>query len=377
MNRWNSNTYQKKGLTQGFEPKYLKNLVRAGKKIQSIHKPVIFTLAHLATVSDTQYADLHKFVSRKKLGDEHHYRTFTIKKRSGGVRWICAPHPILKVVQSWIARNILSEGEIHVSATAYRSDSSIVDNASVHCDANWLLKLDISNFFDNISEKQVYSVFKGMNYSSLLSFELARLCTKITPGRKGTKWENNRRDYVVEEYLHQNIGCLPQGAPTSPALSNIICRPLDEKLETLANLFDASYTRYADDFTFSFMDSSRNEILLFKKKVALELVKFGFELNNKKTRIIPPGARKLVTGLIVNGDKPTIPRELKDKIKADLYYCKKFGVVNHCEINEYKSIIGFANHIKGMISYIHSVDPVLAKKYWIDFEKLNLPTLVL
>lgn len=378
MNRWSSNSYKKNGLKEGFKPEYLDALVRSGKGIQRHHNPVIFTLAHLARCTDTQYRDLHEFVSRKNYESEKsHYRTFTIKKRNGGRRWIHAPHPVLKIVQSWIARNILSAKSVHSSSMAYRGDCSIVDNASVHCESDWLLKLDISNFFHSISERQVYHVFKEMGYSSLLSFELARLCTKVDTWRKGNKWLNKTNPYTIKEYWVKNVGSLPQGAPTSPALSNIICQPLDETLYSLADECGATYTRYADDLTFSFIDSSRSKVLAFKRRVERELLKCGFNLNTKKTRIVPPGARKVVTGLIVNGKSPAIPRQLRDKIKADLYYCKKFGVENHCKKNKYKSIVGFANHMNGMISYVHSVNPQMAHKYWVDFKKLDLPTLIL
>ena len=170
---------------------------------------------------------------------------------------------------------------------------------------------------------------------------------------------------------------MPQGAPTSPALSNIICYELDEMLFKLSVDNNGTYTRYADDLTFSFNNITRENIVEFKRQVSHILIKCGFTLNTKKTRIIPPGARKIVTGLIVNGEKPTIPKDVRDKIKSDLYYCKKFGVVNHCEKNNYQSIIGFSNHMLGMISFVHAIDPKLASKYREIYEGLNLPVLIL
>ncbi|EOW9141026.1 TPA: reverse transcriptase family protein [Vibrio cholerae] len=379
MNRWNPNTYHRSGIEQGFNPDYLVTLVQSGKAIKSKHKPVIFTLAHLANCTNTQYSDLYAFVSRKGYFSESepHYRTFSIKKRTGGNRVIHVPHPVLKIVQSWIARNILSEADVHDCAKAYKSGESIIDNASPHCESEWMLKLDIIDFFHNISERQVFHVFKSMNYSSLLSLELARLCTKVIDERPDRRWNNSPKNYKIKEYSSHRVGSLPQGAPTSPSLSNIICKDLDEKLFMLSIKFNGSYTRYADDLTFSFNNTSREAVLNFKKKVSNELIKYGFKINTKKTRIVPPGARKVVTGLIVNGPTPTIPKELKDKIKADLYYCKKFGVANHCMVNKYKSIIGFSNHMKGMISFVNSVDKTLASKYKKAYDELNLPTLVL
>jgi len=377
MNQWNPNTYYRRGVEKDFNLNYLEALVKSGQSIKSKYKPVIFTLAHLANCTDTQYSDLHGFVSRKEYFSqtEPHYRIFSIKKRTGGKRIIHAPHPVLKIVQSWIARNILAQTDIHYSAKAYKEGESIIDNASPHCCAEWLLKLDIVDFFHNISERQVYYAFKNMNYSPLLSFELARLCTKVDDNRNEPRWTNKEKNHAIKEYSSSRVGSLPQGAPTSPALSNIVCKELDEKLFMISLNSMGCYTRYADDLTFSFNNSSRKEILLFKYKVSIELQKFGFELNNKKTRIVPPGARKIVTGLIVNESKPSITRELRDKIRADLYYCKKHGVENHCKRNKYKSIIGFSNHMKGMISYVYSVNPLLAKKYKKAYDELDLPLL--
>jgi RNA-directed DNA polymerase len=379
MNRWNPNTYHRDGLEKGFAPDYLLTLVKSGKAIKSKHKPVIFTLSHLANCTDTQYSDLHAFVSRKGYFSDTnpHYRTFSIKKRTGGQRTIHAPHPVLKIVQSWIARNILADANIHEAAKAYKTGESIVDNASPHCEAEWLLKLDICDFFHNCSERQVYYVFKSMNYSSLLSLELARLCTKVDDKRPLRRWNNTNKQYKIEEYSSFRVGSLPQGAPTSPALSNLIFEALDEILFMLSLKYSGCYTRYADDLTFSFNNSTRAKVLDFKRQVSDELKKFGFEINKKKTRVIPPGARKIVTGLNVNGSQPSLTRELRDKIKADLYYCKKYGVVNHCEKNKYQSIIGFSNHMKGMISFVYSVNPKLAEKYKNQYDELDLPTLLL
>lgn len=379
MNRWNPNTYNRVGLENGYSPDYLLTLIKSGKAINSKHKPVIFTLAHLANRTDTQYSDLHAFVSRKNYfsNETPHYRTFSINKRTGGYRIIHAPHPVLKIVQSWIARNILADANVHDAAKAYKTGESIVDNALPHCKAEWLLKLDIRDFFNHCSERQVYYVFKNMNYSSLLSLELARLCTKVDDERLRRRWNNTDKNYKIEEYASTRVGSLPQGAPTSPALSNLICENLDEILFMLSLKYGGCYTRYADDLTFSFNSSSRAEILNFKRQISNELNKFGFEINKKKTRIIPPGARKIVTGLNVNGSQPAITRELRDKIKADLYYCKKYGVVNHCEKNKYKSIIGFSNHMKGMISFVNSVNPTLGGKYQKQYDDLKLPSLLL
>lgn len=379
MKRWIPNTYHRNGLQQGYDKTYLKKLVLTGKKINSAHYPVIFTLGHLSKCTNTKYEDLHGFVTRKEYfsDSEPHYRTFFIKKRTGGFREINVPHPVLKITQSWIARNILNQADVHDCAKAYKYGESIYDNAYPHCGANWILKLDIKDFFSSISERQIYYVFRGMNYPALLSLEMAKLCTKLDGLRPEKRWSNSEKKYGVKEYSFDQVGSLPQGAPTSPALSNLVFKELDELLFLLSLDHEACYTRYADDLTFSFNSSSREKLIEFKRLVSYELKKSGFNINPKKTRIVPPGARKVVTGLIVNEHKPSVPRDIRDKVKADLYYCKKFGVVNHCKKNKYKSIIGFANHLSGMISFIYSIDPILGSKYKEMYDTLKLPVLVL
>tara|TARA_R110001592_G_scaffold361501_1_gene672315 strand:+ start:8689 stop:9825 length:1137 start_codon:yes stop_codon:yes gene_type:complete len=377
MTRWNPNSFQKEGIDKGYNKQYLSRLIEQGHLIDQNNLPVIYSLANLANQSNTKYSELHTHVSRAKPANIA-YKSFTIKKRSGGKRWISIPCPPLMTVQSWIAQEILNKLNPHRSAMAYVDGMSnpLKTNATKHIGSKWLLKLDIINFFNNISEKQVYKVFENAGYPKLLSFEMARLCTRITPKRKGKRWKQELNSGRWEKYNCGAVGSLPQGAPTSPALSNLVCKDMDVELEALTRANLATYTRYADDLCFSFFESTRSEIVKFKKKVTDILWKYQFNENLDKTRIIPPGKRKILTGVVIDSGKTTIPKELRDRIRMHLYYAKKNGIPDHCKHKEFRSVIGFRNHLHGLIMYVRSINEQQGNNFlkefnllpWLEFE---------
>lgn len=370
MTRWNPNLYLKEGQSKGFSADYLGKLTGAGSELYSSSVPVVFTLAHLANVSDTLYVDLQSIVSRSASAQDYPYKNFSIKKRSGGVRWISIPVPPLMAVQKWILKNILSSIEPHVAARAFYAGRMVLSHASLHCSASWILKVDIENFFSNISEGQIYSLFRGLNYPKLLAFQMARLCTRATPHRKGKRWRVSWKSYPISQYGSRYVGSLPQGAPTSPALSNLVCRSMDEQLGALADENSAVYSRYADDICFSFAGGTRDSLYKVKREISKILWGSGFRENLRKTKIIPPGDRKVVTGLVINGVEPTIPKEVRDGIKMHLYYAAKYGIPEHCRKRGFRSVIGFRNHLHGLITYVDSISPVYGARFMEKFEAL-------
>lgn len=374
---WNPNLFRKEGNARGYSEAYLNALVAQAQKISTRGLPIVFSLAHLASLSRTLYADLHGFVSRSGIDyPDFPYKNFPVAKRTGGKRWISIPVPPLMAVQKWINANILNLVVPNTAAFAYVPGRKLIDHARLHCGADWLVKVDIKDFFSNISEKQVFNVFLALGYSELLSFELARICTRVTPLRKGARWRNAFRSHAISSYDSRFVGSLPQGAPTSPALSNLVCLKLDEDLTELAVSKSATYSRYADDLCFSFVGGSRMAAYDLKLAVAAILRLHGFSDNGKKTRIVPPGGRKSLTGLNVNAEKPTIPKEVRDSIRMHLYFSRTRGIAAHCEDRGFLSVMGFKNHLYGLISYISSVDSRKGSNFrrqfnelpWIDFE---------
>ena len=230
---------------------------------------------------------------------EKHYHNVFIPKSDGSKRKLSVPDLILKKVQRSIANNILTQYPISRYAQAYKPGSSILRNAQPHIGKKKLLKLDIEGFFDHILYSQVKDiVFCEEKFSEPIRILLTMLC------------------YYKES--------LPQGAPTSPAITNIIMYDFDESVGAFCNKKKISYTRYCDDMTFS-GDFDEQEIIAFVKS---ELRKLGLFLKNRKTVVVPSTKRQTVTGIVVN-EKLNITKEYKKNIRQEMYYIKKFGLDEH------------------------------------------------
>ncbi len=219
------------------------------------------------------------------------------EKGRDSTRWITVPSPQLHAVQNWIAHTILGSAgaiaKVHPAATAYSKGSTILKNAQPHAGAPWILRIDIQSFFESVSERQVYHAFRTLGYNALLSFEMARICTRVIPSnpnkmhkREGqARWQEKRTVRDVGPYPNAQIGHLPQGAPTSPMLSNLIAAPIDEQIQSIANAHGAVYTRYADDIVLSFSSGPKERIEGVLTTLRRILGEHGFVLNRKKTRI--------------------------------------------------------------------------------------------
>jgi len=331
--------------------------------------PVIYTLMHLAFLTGSPWDRLHECVRRYR----DPYAMHEIRKRSGGNRRICVPAPYLKRVQTWIHRSILlSDGAralVHDSSTAYGPGCSSHKNATVHAGASWIVKLDIKDFFESISERQVYHLYRKLGYPALLAFELARLSTRhISPYREGARlfrdgrwrWTAGQPGKAWPYPRVDQVGHLPQGAPTSPMLANLVVREMDEKIKIIARAAGATYTRYADDMVLSLTFGSRAAATALLQSVADVVTGEGFRINRKKTHACGPGARKIVTGLLVNETSPRLPRSLKDEIELALHFIERRGLMAHLEHKKSNNPIGYLNHLKGLILYAQLIEPDFA-----------------
>lgn len=247
-----------------------------------------------------------------------------------------------------------------------------------------MIKLDIVNFFESITEQSVYGVFRKIGYQPLVAFELARICTRKgeqtrTRNINFKRWQTNRRIYTgIKSYSGTDIqGHLPQGAPTSPMLANLVMRDFDQAVETVASTFGMTYTRYADDLTFSIKsgDFSRKSAQNLVAEVYKILRNFSFEPNTIKTQIVPPGARRVVLGLLVDGPKPRLTKEFRNRLRSHLHHIgpKGGGAVKHAERNSFQSVFSLRDHINGLIAFAHLVEPSYAKNAWEKFNKVQWP----
>ncbi|MFO0452154.1 MAG: RNA-directed DNA polymerase, partial [Pseudomonadota bacterium] len=182
MTVWSPQHYRKIGQAKGVDPNILERAIEIGERIIANDHRIqpVFTLRHLSSLADVDYDMLRTGVSRSNADP---YRIFRIRKRpaaglSAGFRVICVPEPWLSKVQRWIVDHILAFAQPHNASVAYAKGSDIKDAALLHCGCRWLIKLDIRNFFESVSEIDVYSVFRELNFEPLISFEMARLCTR-------------------------------------------------------------------------------------------------------------------------------------------------------------------------------------------------------
>ena len=237
---------------------------------------------------------------------EKNYKIYKIKKRNGKYRTIYEPNLILKQIQKQILNNILNNKSISKYAKAYHKGIQLKDNAIPHINKEMILKLDIKDFFENISFLDIYnSCFPIEYFPKSVGMILTYLCT----------YDNH----------------LTQGSPTSAYISNLVMKEFDEELGNWCNLRNISYTRYSDDMTFSGAFNPSELIT----KVRKMLYKLGLELNNDKIHIVYKSSSQNVTGIVVN-EKMQVNVKYRNKIRQEIYYIKKFGLSSHlkkCDIN--------------------------------------------
>ena len=269
-------------------------------------------------------------------------------------------------VQRWIVQHILAHIPVHRASYAFSPGASIVRCAAQHCGARWLIKLDITGFFGSISEIQVYRVFLEAGYAPLVAFELARLCTHAPSGSKRytvKAWTAFSPADTIDDYWQRRIGYLPQGSPTSPMLSNLVMLETDKLLSAMATQVGLTYTRYSDDITFSIDGPfDRSRAIAVVRKTSAILRRVGLKVNERKTRIVPPGGRKVVLGLLVDGSNPRLARGFRDRLRQHIYYLEKLGPEAHCKARGFDTISGLHRHVRGLIDFAQSVDPVFAAK---------------
>ena len=271
--------------------------------------------------------------------DKHYHKAF-IPKSDGTKRKLSVPDLILKRVQRSIAENILAYYPISRFATAYKYGANVQKNAIYHVGKRKILKLDIQGFFDNIMYSRVKDVvFYKEKFSEPIRILLSMLC-----------------------YYRD---ALPQGAPTSPAITNIIMYDFDEKIGNYCEQRGISFTRYCDDMTFS-GDFNEKEIIDLVKS---ELKKLGLFLKNRKTAVITNSKRQTVTGIVVN-ERINLTKEYKKKIRQEMYYINKFGVDAHLkkvgEKDKQKYLLSLKGRIAFVLQTVKNDEEFLKYKYLIS-----------
>ena len=269
------------------------------------------------------------------------YVDFTIPKESGGQRKISAPVKPLKAIQT--ALNIVLQS-IFVPdehATGFVLEKSVKDNAMIHVGQTCIFNTDLENFFPSITKLMVRRALHRELGDRLQSNEVINIICKIctVPDSSG-------------------VEVLPQGAPTSPVLSNIVLKSLDKDMSKLAERMECKYSRYADDITFSHSKSIRRMSSIWQSRIYNIVAEYGLKVNEKKTRTFVPGTRREVTGVVVS-DKINVSRSYIKQLRVLLHLWEKYGYAQAQIIftrDFYKGIEkSLVNVIDGKINYLEMI----------------------
>lgn len=310
------------------------------------------TPAQLDWLSDTRRG--HTRATGAKL---QHYHYALIPKPSGKRRLLEAPKPRLKTIQRRILHEILNHVPVHQAAHGYVPGRSCLTGAQIHASEDMLATFDLAQFFPAIALPRIHGLFRALGYPWEVARHLAGLCTTATPAAI-----RQRLPDPHQRSLHA-IPHLPQGAPTSPALANLLAFTLDLRLHGLARRIGANYTRYADDLAFSGPAKTLKHLPTTLKTI---LQDEGFALNPAKTRIMPRNASQRITGIIVN-THCNIPRTTYDALKATIHNCLRSGPASQNRAAH----PNFRAHLEGRITWVEQINPPRAAKLRAIFEKID------
>jgi RNA-directed DNA polymerase len=314
--------------------------------------PALADVQALAKALALTIPRLRWLVYHREVDSGTHYHRWTVPKRDGGARLISAPKPDLKRAQAWIARTITEHLPVHGAAHGFLGGRSTVTNATVHSGADVVIKLDLREFYPSITFPRVKGVFRKAGYGEQVATVLALLCT-----------ESPREELMIDgKTYHVAVGprSLPQGAPTSPSITNTLALRLDTRLAGLARKLGVRYTRYADDLTFSGHGGDGAPVGKLIDAVRRIAADEGFAVHEKKTRIMRAGRRQKVTGLVVNragkgAQAPAVrvPRSLVRQLRAAI----------HNRENGRPGKGESLAVLRGWAAYVHMTDPVKGRAF--------------
>lgn len=340
---WES-LFKERALEDKHSEEYLAVCFEYAGNLHKRNLPVIFDFVHLAMYLGCYSEALRGMVANV----EDHYKEYIIRKKTGGERQIEAPDDTLKEMQRWIYINILCKDEsikscVHGFIPSFKNKDKvrgILTNAAPHAGHDWLINIDLKNFFPTVKLDWVNDYFASLGYEEEVVKTLTALCT----------------------YKSR----LPQGAPTSPMLSNIIATRMDENMLEYCKKHGIVYTRYADDLTFS----ANYDVEIPNVKALYEIIfKNGFIVNRKKTKICYRGCKKDVTGLTVTSGVH-VSKKYRKEVWRELYFCKRFGVYEHYNhMNTDKGL--YQAWLRGRIMFVRQIDPACGNKMLSAFNDLN------
>ena len=304
----------------------------------------------LAWFADTRHLE------RRSAEPLRHYRWSALPKRNG-VRLLAAPKPRLKEIQRRLLRHVLAPIALHPAAHGGVPGRSVASALRPHAGAQLVIRADLESFFAAIPAGRIYGVLRTAGYPEAVAYTITGLCTSVVPH---AVWQAITPPADLER--HRRLGRLlavphlPQGAPTSPALANLVAFSVDRRLSGLARAFDAEYTRYVDDLTFSGGSRLRSGRSAFVEQLAAIATDEGFRLAEAKTVVLGASGRQQALGAVLNSH-PTLSRPERDALRALLHNCATRGWRSQARGRE-----NFPAHVLGRIGHLTGLDPALGAK---------------
>ncbi|MEV0251966.1 reverse transcriptase family protein [Nocardia sp. NPDC050712] len=309
-------------------------------------------LAALALLLNVTPAELEWFADhgcwlRRATQPLTHYR-YRLLPKAHGVRLVEAPKVRLREIQRRILHRVLDGIPAHDACHGFEKGRSATTFAAPHAGAEVVVRLDLRDFFTSVGVERVRAVFAACGYTPAVAQVLADLCTTATPPTELRALDFDQRNLLRTRHL-------PQGAPTSPRLANLIAHGLDRRLAGYAGKHGLEYTRYADDLAISGKSDLDTAQMIW---MATTIAKSeGFAIRPAKTRIRRPHQRQVLAGLVVN-HHPAVPRDRYDTLRALLHNCLRTGPAaqNHDDHTDFRA------HVYGLISWIGETSPTRRTK---------------
>jgi len=321
--------------------------------------PSVGALAAFLELSDGELAWLADARGLERTVPDERLRNYvysTVPRRNGPPRVIERPKFRLKTIQRRLLHEILDWIPVHDAAHGFTRGRSALTNANQHTGTFVVLGLDLEDFFASITARRVYGIFRTAGYPESVAHTLTALSTNVVPIGVSQQLSGPTDSGLVESQfsLARRLATphLPQGAPTSPALANLAAFRLDRRLRGLAAALELTYTRYADDITFSGPDRLLRIADQLRSTIGHIARAEGFTVNDRKSTLTTRAGRQQVCGVVVN-QRPNVPRADYDTLKAILHNAAKKGPGDQNRNGE----PDFRAHLLGRIAWVEQLNP--------------------
>ena len=305
------------------------------------------------------FVDAQRLNTRATSPRLSHYHHHWVAKARGGWRLLEAPKARLKRMQRWLLDNVIVPIPPADVAHGFVRDRSVRTFVAPHVGRPVVVRMDLEDFFASVSRARVVALFRRVGYPRRVAAALAGLCTAPTPEAVLAAHPREAVDLAQRFLTNARLrdAHLPQGAPTSPALSNLAAWRLDRRVAGLAAGFGATMTRYADDLAFSGDAAFGRSLRFFVARVGAIALEEGFRVNQRKTRVMRQGRRQSLCGVVVN-DTANLPRRERDRLRATLFNAARSGLENQ----NHDGRPDFRRHLEGRVAWAAALNPGFGRR---------------